>query len=183
MPHAIRPCRVEDRPAMLAIINAAAEAYRGAIPADCWHEPYMKAAELDEEIARGVAFTGIEAGDALAGIMGVQPVRNATLIRHAYVLPALQGRGLGGILLRRLCDRTAGQILIGTWAAASWAIGFYERHGFRLAEDAAKDALLATYWTIPARQAEVSVVLAAPPLDAPGAARLIAEGRGAPLSA
>lgn len=164
---------------MLAIINAAAEAYRGAIPADCWHEPYFTPAELDAEIERGVVFTGIEADGALAGVMGVQRVRNATLIRHAYVLPALQGRGVGSALIRHLCDAADGQILVGTWAAARWAIGFYERHGFHLAPHAAKDALLAAYWTIPPRQAEVSVVLAAPPIDGTAAARLIAEGGGA----
>ena len=165
---------------MLAIINAAAEAYRGTIPADCWHEPYFTAAELDAEIARGVAFTGLEADGALAGVMGVQRVRDATLIRHAYVVPALQGRGVGSALIRHLCDRADGQILVGTWAAARWAIGFYERHGFRLASDEAKGALLGAYWTIPPRQAEVSVVLASPPLDDSGAAQLTAEGRPPP---
>jgi len=163
---------------MLAIINAAAEAYRGAIPADCWHEPYFPPDELDAEIARGVAFTGLEADGALAGVMGVQTVRNATLIRHAYVLPALQGRVLGSVLIRHLCARASRQILVGTWAAARWAIGFYERHGFALVPGAAKDALLGAYWTIPPRQAEVSVVLAAPPLDEAGTAQLIAAGKG-----
>ena len=174
MSDSIWACGAEDRPAILEIINAAAEAYRGAIPADCWHEPYMNAAELDAEIGRGVAFAGIEADGRLAAIMGVEPAGNATLIRHAYVLPALQGRGLGSALIRHLCDEGGGQILVGTWAAAHWAIRFYESNGFRLAPDAAKERLLAAYWTVPARQAEVSVVLAAPPLDLARAAELIA---------
>ena len=174
MSDSIRACGAEDRPAILEIINAAAEAYRGAIPADCWHEPYMNAAELEAEIGRGVAFAGIEADGRLAAIMGVEPAGNATLIRHAYVLPALQGRGLGSALIRHLCAERGGQILVGTWAAARWAIGFYESNGFRLVPDAARDRLLAAYWTVPARQAEVSVVLAAPPLDPASAAELIA---------
>jgi GNAT superfamily N-acetyltransferase len=168
-----RPCDEADRAAMGAIVNRAAEAYRGAIPADCWHEPYMSAAELDAEIAAGVVFTGLEADGVLAGIMGVQPVRNVILVRHAYVLPEMQGRGIGGALLRHLCAGTDEPILIGTWAAAIWAIRFYERHGFQLVPGAAKDRLLDAYWTIPPRQRDVSVVLAHPVLDAAGAERLV----------
>jgi GNAT superfamily N-acetyltransferase len=149
----IRPCRDDERDAILAIVNAAAEAYRGVIPADRWHDPYMSRAELDAEIAAGVSFWGY--GDPLVGVMGIQPVRDAVLIRHAYVAPASQGRGIGGALLEHLA--AARPILVGTWAAAEWAIRFYERHGFALVEHPAE--LLRAYWDIPERQIETSVVL------------------------
>jgi len=155
----IRPCTDADLPAIEGIINEAALAYRGAIPADRWHEPYMSGDELRGEIAAGVRFWGREEGGALVGVMGVQPVGDATLIRHAYVRTAQQGRGIGGELLRFLAGRTSGPLLVGTWVAADWAIRFYERHGFRGVPPAEKDRLLDTYWSIPARQKEVSVVL------------------------
>ena len=163
---AIRPCRDEERAAILAIVNAAAEAYRGVIPADRWHEPYMSAQELDAEIAAGVCFWGYQQGDALLGIMGIQPVRNVDLIRHAYVLPDSQRTGIGSALLRHLRGLSTRRTLVGTWAAAGWAIRFYERHGFGLVEPALKAKLLETYWTIPACQIETSVVLADPPFGA-----------------
>jgi GNAT superfamily N-acetyltransferase len=160
----IRPCRDDERAAILAIINAAAEAYRGVIPADRWHEPYMPSHELDGEIAAGVAFWGYEADGALLGIMGIQPARDVDLIRHAYVAPASQSRGVGGALLEHLARATAQRMLVGTWAAADWAIRFYRRHGFEPVSLERKTALLKTYWTIPDRQIETSVVLANPPL-------------------
>jgi GNAT superfamily N-acetyltransferase len=123
----IRPCRDDETDAMLAVINAAAQAYRGVIPADRWHEPYMPASELRSELASGVAFVACEVDGAVAGVTGIQSVRNVDLIRHAYVLPEHQGRGLGGALLAHLRARTARPILIGTWAAATWALAFYER--------------------------------------------------------
>jgi GNAT superfamily N-acetyltransferase len=171
----IRPCRDDEAGTMLAIINAAAEAYRGVIPPDRWHEPYMSADELRSEIAAGVRFTGCEVDGALAGVMGIQPVRNVDLIRHAYVLPIFQGRGVGSTLMAHLRARATRQILVGTWAAASWAIGFYERHGFRLVSDDAKAQLLRSYWTVSERQIATSVVLAAPHLDLDAATRLMAE--------
>jgi GNAT superfamily N-acetyltransferase len=161
---AIRRCRDDERGAILAIVNAAAEAYRGVIPADRWHEPYMAAAELDAEIAAGVAFWGYEDGGALVGVMGVQPVRDVDLIRHAYVAPERQGRGIGAALLEHLGRSTSRQVLVGTWAAAEWAIRFYRRHGFEPVPPARKAALLREYWTIPERQIETSVVLANPPV-------------------
>jgi len=130
----LRRCTDDDVPAMDAIINEAAQAYRGAIPADCWHEPYMKRAELLAEIAAGVEFWGWEDAGDLVGVMGLQRVRDATLIRHAYVRPSHQSRGVGGALLNQLAGQTAGPLLVGTWAAAQWAIRFYERHGFRLVD-------------------------------------------------
>jgi GNAT superfamily N-acetyltransferase len=161
----IRPCRDDDRTAILAIINAAAEAYRGVIPADRWHEPYMSREELDSEIAAGVVFWGYEEDGSLAGVMGIQSVRDVDLIRHAYVLPSSQRRGIGGALLGHLRQLSTRRILIGTWEAADWAIRFYIRHGFELVVPARKTVLLKTYWDVPDRQMEVSVVLANPPLD------------------
>jgi GNAT superfamily N-acetyltransferase len=161
----VRPCRDDERDAILAIVNAAAEAYRGVIPADRWHEPYMAADELLREIAAGVAFWGSEAGGELVGVMGVQPVRDVELIRHAYVAPAGQRHGVGGALLEHLMARSTRPMLVGTWAAAGWAIRFYRRHGFELVAPERKAALLKTYWTVPDRQIETSVVLARPPLD------------------
>lgn len=161
----IRPCRDDERDAILAIINAAAEAYRGVIPADLWHEPYMETSELEREIGAGVRFWSFEADGELIGVMGVQPMRDLDLIRHAYVLPDRQRRGVGAALLRHLRGISTRRKLVGTWAAAHWAIRFYRRHGFELVSPERGTALLNTYWTIPDRQVETSVVLADPPLD------------------
>jgi GNAT superfamily N-acetyltransferase len=158
----IRRCRDADREAIFAIVNAAAEAYRGVIPADRWHEPYMPMQELEGEIAAGVAFWGYEEAGGLVGVMGIQSVKDVDLIRHAYVLPASQGQGHGAQLLQHLLSPAGRRVLVGTWAAADWAIRFYRRHGFELVSPAQKDALLRTYWSIPARQVESSVVLARP---------------------
>lgn len=149
---------------MLAIVNAAAAAYRGVIPADRWHEPYMPEAELRQEIAAGVDFWGLETTDGLAGVMGVQPVRDVDLIRHAYVRPDQQRHGVGAQLIEHLRRHSTRPMLVGTWAAARWAIAFYERHGFVLASPERGAALLRTYWTLPERQIETSVVLESPPL-------------------
>jgi GNAT superfamily N-acetyltransferase len=156
----VRPCRDDEREALLAIVNAAAEVYRGVIPADRWNEPYMPAHELDDEIAAGVVFWGSETGGALVGVMGIQPVGDVELIRHAYVLPSAQGRGVGSLLLEHLRGLSTRPMLVGTWAAADWAIRFYRRHGFELVPPERGAALLRTYWTIPERQIETSVVLA-----------------------
>jgi GNAT superfamily N-acetyltransferase len=161
----IRPCRDDDRAAIFTIVNAAAEAYRGVIPADRWHEPYMPRDELDREIAAGVVFWGYEQDGRLTGVMGLQPVRDVELIRHAYVLPNGQRRGIGGALLEHLRQMSTRPMLVGTWAAADWAIRFYQRHGFELVAPARKTELLKTYWDIPDRQIEVSVVLASPPVE------------------
>ena len=156
----VRLCRDHERTAVLAIVNTAAEAYRGVIPADRWHEPYMPREELDGEIAAGVVFWGHEQDGRLVGVMGFQSVRDVDLIRHAYVLPESQGRGIGGALLRHLRGLSTRTMLVGTWAAAEWAIRFYTQHGFTVVSPARKDALLKTYWSIPDRQIETSVVLA-----------------------
>ena len=155
----VRLCRDDERGAILAIVNEAAEAYRGVIPPDRWHDPYMPADELDDEIAAGVAFWGYEAGGALLGIMGIQPVDDVDLIRHAYVAPGSQRHGVGGALLEHLAGSATRTLLVGTWAAADWAIRFYQRHGFELVSPERKAELLKTYWTIPDRQVETSVVL------------------------
>ena len=159
----IRRCGREESTAILAIVNAAAAAYRGVIPADRWHEPYMDLAELESEIAGGVAFWGYETDGALIGVMGVQPVNDVDLIRHAYVLPGRQRSGVGAALLLHLRRRTERRMLVGTWAAAEWAIRFYRRNGFELVSPECTTVLLRTYWSIPDRQIETSVVLANPP--------------------
>jgi GNAT superfamily N-acetyltransferase len=159
----IRPCRHDEHDAMLAIINSAAEAYRGVIPTDCWHEPYMSPQQLEKEIAAGVAFHGYENDGELIGVMGIQRVRDVDLIRHAYVIPGNQQRGIGSGLLEHLRQLTSRRILVGTWAAAEWAIRFYERHGFEMVPAMEKPSLLRQYWTISPRQIETSVVLANPP--------------------
>ena len=155
----IRRCTAADLAIIDSIINEAAEKYRGVIPADCWHEPYMSRAELEREIAAGVNFSGWEDGGELIGVMGVQRVKDATLIRHAYVRTAAQGKGIGGKLLKSLSTQIAAKLLIGTWADAAWAIRFYQGHGFRLVPEAEKNRLLETYWKISPRQRDTSVVL------------------------
>jgi GNAT superfamily N-acetyltransferase len=158
----IRLCRDDERATVLAIVNAAANAYRGVIPPDRWHEPYMRREELHDEIAAGVLFWGHAGGGSLLGVMGLQTVLDVDLIRHAYVRPESQGRGIGGALIRHLRGLTMRPMLVGTWAAAHWAIRFYERHGFQLVSPARKTVLLKTYWSIPERQIDTSVVLANP---------------------
>ena len=158
---------------VLRIINCAAEAYRGVIPPDRWHDPYMSAEELASEIAHGVAFSGCVVDGRLVGVMGVQERGKVDLIRHAYVLPDYQGSGIGSRLLGHLCGASDKPILIGTWQAAEWAIRFYERHGFvRVSKDDAA-ALLRTFWDVPARQVETSVVLASRALSCSAVDELI----------
>src|SRR5262249_3723019 len=161
----IRPCRDNDRAAILDIINSAAEAYRGVIPADRWHEPYMPRDELDREVASGVIFWGYEEHRKLSGVMGIQSVHDVNLIRHAYVLPSSQRHGIVGTLLALWRQSTARRHRVGTWEAADWAIRFYRRHAFELVAPERKTVLLKTYWNVPDRQIEVSVVLASPPVD------------------
>lgn len=156
----IRRSEDADVAAMLAIINGAAHAYRGVIPADRWHEPYMSTDELASEIAGGVAFWVAEQDETLLGVMGIQDKGDVALVRHAYVAPSTQRSGVGTRLLRHVQGLAEKPILIGTWAAASWAIEFYQRNGFTVVPTDAKDRLLRTYWSIPERQIETSVVLA-----------------------
>ena len=149
-----------DFPAMLAIINDAAQKYRGVIPADRWHEPYMPADELKKEIAAGIVFWVAEEDGRVQGVMGIQDKGDVTLIRHAYVATSQQGKGIGTKLLRHLQGLSEKPFLIGTWADASWAVDFYVRNGFTVVSKEEKDRLLRTYWSIPARQVDTSVVLA-----------------------
>lgn len=145
---------------ILEIINDGARAYKGVIPADCWHEPYMARDELIREMAAGVKFWGFELAGQVVGVMGRQELQDVTLIRHAYVRQAFQRQGIGGKLLAHLRQGVHQPILVGTWAAAWWAVRFYQRHGFRLVSPEEKDRLLRTYWTVSDRQIETSVVLA-----------------------
>ena len=156
----IRRCDERDFERIFTIINDGAHAYKGVIPEDCWTEPYMSQNELRHEMEEGVAFWGYEEGETLAGVMGIQPVQDVTLIRHAYVASSSQRRGIGAHLLSHLRKLTPGPVLIGTWSDAAWAIRFYEKHGFQMVGPAQKDGLLRKYWRIPERQRETSVVLA-----------------------
>ena len=156
----IRKGVAADFSSILMIINEAAAAYRGVIPSDRWHEPYMSADELESEIAAGVLFWVAEHAGLVSGVMGIQDKGDVVLVRHAYVAPATQRSGVGTSLLRHAESLVDKPILIGTWAAASWAIGFYERNGFTLVPTDEKNRLLQKYWSIPARQIETSVVLA-----------------------
>ncbi|GAF70442.1 unnamed protein product [marine sediment metagenome] len=155
----IRPCRDADIEPIFEILNDAAEAYRGVIPPDRWNEPYMSREELRHEIAESVRFWGCEENGELLGVMGIQDVGDVTLVRHAYVRTRHRRRGIGSQLLDRLRTLTAKPILTGTWAAATWAVRFYEKHGFRLVTHAEKERLLRQYWSIPERQVKTSVVL------------------------
>ena len=153
----IRRCQANDTTRMYFIINEAAKAYDGIIPADCYHQPYMPEEELEKEMKR-VTFYGWEANGELVGIIGIEPIKGVTLIRHAYVLPQWQKQGIGNKLLNHLKSLIATpRLMVGTWAAAHWAIAFYQKHGFSLLPD--KDKLLADYWDIPPRQIETSVVM------------------------
>ena len=174
----IAPCTEAHIPALFAVINDAARAYRGHVPADCLHEPYMPEEELRGEIAAGVRFFGWFEDGALLGVMGIQDVQDVALIRHAYVATRARRGGIGGKLLRHLLSLTDRPVLVGTWRAASWAIDFYARHGFRQVGEAEKNRLLARYWSIPARQIETSVVLAGPAAGIPPshADRLLSSG-------
>ena len=156
----IRKSVESDFEAILAIVNDAAYAYRGVIPVDRWHDPYMPADDLKTEIARGVVFWVAEQEGRLSGVMGIQDKGDVALVRHAYVAPSSQRSGVGTRLLRHVQGLVDKPILIGTWAAASWAIEFYRKNGFTVVSSTDKDRLLRTYWTIPARQIETSVVLA-----------------------
>ena len=157
----IRECLEDDFEAIYEIINDAAQAYRGIIPPDRWHDPYMPRKELLEEISSGVVFLGYEKEGELAGVMGTQDVQDVTLIRHAYVRTAHRNQGIGGELLGQIMDGATRPVLIGTWADAFWAIRFYERHGFKVVSPGEKERLLRKYWSVPDRQIVTSVVLAA----------------------
>jgi len=156
----VRRSTEHDFAVILSIINDAAQAYQGIIPADRWHEPYMPKDELTKEIEDGVVFWVAEDERGIAGVMGIQDKGDVALVRHAYVVPTTQRSGIGTTLLRHIEGLVRKPILIGTWATASWAIEFYRRNGFSLVSQSEKDRLLRKYWSIPTRQIETSVVLA-----------------------
>ena len=156
----IRKGEEADLPQIFAVVNDAAQAYREVIPIDRWHEPYMPMDELVEEIRHGVIFWVAEEEGRLLGVMGIQDKGIVALVRHAYVTPTTQRKGVGTRLLRHVESLTDKPILIGTWADASWAIDFYRRNGFTLVSEREKNLLLRTHWSIPERQIETSVVLA-----------------------
>lgn len=153
----IRQCEPNDIQRIYFIINEAAQAYEGVIPADRYHQPYLPMDELKTEMKR-VIFYGWEENGELVGVMGIEPIKDVTLIRHAYVLPQWQQRGIASKLLHYLKNLvTTSRLLVGTWVDARWAIAFYQKHGFNLLPN--KDKLLRAYWDIPQRQIETSVVL------------------------
>jgi GNAT superfamily N-acetyltransferase len=149
----------QERASILSIINEAAQAYRGVIPADRWHDPYMSQNELEAQVGAGVEFWCYTIDKEVIGVMGLQSVQDVVLIRHAYIRASAQRRGVGGALITHLRAMTPGRMLVGTWATAHWAIAFYQRHGFHLIERAMTPQLLQKYWKIPQRQIEESVVL------------------------
>ncbi len=155
----IRLCNDDDFEATHEIINDAARAYADVIPPDLWREPYMSRDELRREISDGVVFWGYRESGDLVGVMGIQDVQDVTLIRHSYVRTTRRNQGIGGGLLSHLRERTFRPLLVGTWAQAAWAIRFYQDNGFRLVSTEEKDRLLRTYWSVPPRQIQTSVVL------------------------
>ena len=156
----IRRCLDKDFETIWIIINEAAQVYKGVIPADRWKEPYMSKTELEHEIRDGVRFWGYEENGNIVGVMGIQDLGDVSLIRHAYVRKTKQNQGIGKKLLAHLCAQATRPVLVGTWSAATWAIRFYEKHGFKQVTKETKDRLLRRYWSIPERQVETSVVLA-----------------------
>ena len=159
-----RQCTESDIETIYGIINAASIVYRGIIPTDRWKEPYMPREELAKEIDAGVIFWCWEEDGKIIGVMGIQDVKDVTLIRHAYTLPSCQRKGIGSKLLQHLAGLTKRPLLMGTWKAAKWAVRFYETKGFVQVTEEEKDILLKKYWDIPARQVETSVVLSNSPV-------------------
>ena len=155
----IRKASEQDFEVILEIINDAARAYKGIIPADRWHEPYMTREELQGQIDDGVRFSCYVDNNEIIGVMGIQDKTDVVLIRHAYVRTQLRKKGVGTFLLQEFIKDAEKPILIGTWKAAQWAISFYEKNGFSLVDEEEKNRLLLKYWTIPTRQVETSVVL------------------------
>ena len=160
IPPEIVRCTLGDFDAIYAIINDGAMAYKGIIPPDRWHDPYMPKEELNKQIDAGVEFWKYTEGENILGVMGIQYKGDVTLIRHAYVRSSARNKGIGGRLLKHLQTMTTTAVLIGTWEAADWAIAFYQKHGFRLLDKVEKNELLRKYWSIPDRQVDTSVVLA-----------------------
>ncbi|HNX23229.1 MAG TPA: GNAT family N-acetyltransferase [Spirochaetota bacterium] len=155
----IRAAAQDDFDTIYEIINDASIAYKGIIPEDRWHEPYMPESELLEQIDDGVNFYCYCDKTRITGVMGIQDKGDVKLIRHAYVRTSERGKGIGSKLLEFLMKESDKPLLIGTWETASWAISFYVKHGFNIVSRGEKDGLLGKYWKIPKRQMETSVVL------------------------
>ena len=155
----IRPCNDNDFDIIYQIINDAATAYKGIIPADRCHEPYMSETELREQIADGVVFSCYTDNNDIIGVMGIQDKNEVKLIRHAYVRTIKRNKGIGGILLKHLISSSDKPVLIGTWKDAVWAVSFYQKNGFSLVDEKSKNLLLKKFWGVPERQIETSVVL------------------------
>ena len=156
----ILKCEQSDIKEIYDIINDAAVAYKGIIPADRWKEPYMAEEELQKQIDEGVQFWCWKENGEMMGVMGIQYKEDVTLIRHAYVRSIFRNKGIGSKLLAHLYSISTTPVLIGTWADATWAIDFYKKHGFHLLSRPEINVLLRKYWSIPERQIETSVVLA-----------------------
>ena len=156
----VKSDHTKDFHTIFEIINDASIAYKGIIPKDRWKEPYMPKIELETQISEGVEFWNYQENNEILGVMGIQFKQDVTLIRHAYVRTVARKKGIGGKLLKHLTAMTHNPVLIGTWADASWAISFYKKHGFRVLPEKEKNNLLKTYWSIPERQVETSIVLA-----------------------
>ena len=149
-----------DSSKILHIINDASLRYKGIIPDDCWHEPYMPKQELIDEFSDGVCMYGYHHNNILIGVIGIQEVKDVILIRHAYTLTTFQGKGTGSALLEYLLRKNQNsRLLVGTWRNAKWAIRFYEKFGFILHAKDQSTLLLKKYWKLPSKQIENSVVL------------------------
>jgi len=149
-----------DSSKILYVINDAAVRYKGIIPDNCWHEPYMSKQELVDEFTDGVRMFGYNRNNKLIGVIGIQEIKDVILIRHAYTLTSYQGKGIGSALLKYLLKRNQNsRLLVGTWRKARWAIRFYEKFDFILHAKKQATQLLKKYWKIPLKQIKNSVVL------------------------
>ena len=156
----IREYKKSDSSKILYVINDAAIRYKGIIPDNCWHEPYMSEQELVDELTDGVRMFGYNRNNKLIGVIGIQEIKDVILIRHAYTLTSYQGKGIGSALLKYLLKRNQNsRLLVGTWQNARWAIQFYEKFNFILHAKKQATQLLKKYWKIPLKQIKNSVVL------------------------
>ena len=152
--------RKNDSSKILYVINDAAIKYKGIIPDNCWHEPYMSKQKLVDEFTDRVRMFGYSRNNKLIGVIGIQKIKDVILIRHAYTLTSYQGKGAGSELLKYLLKRNQNsRLLVGTWQKATWAIQFYKKFGFYIHNKEKTDQLLKKYWKISSKQIKNSVVL------------------------
>ena len=150
----------KDISKILHVINDASIIYKGIIPDNCWHEPYMSEQELIDEFGYGVLIFGYHYNNKLIGVIGIQDLKDVVLIRHAYTLTSYQCKGTGSALLEYLLKKNQNsRLLVGTWRNATWATRFYEKFGFILHAKDQSTLLLKKYWKIPSNQIKNSVVL------------------------